>query len=251
MVQASRPRARPHLSAARLATLLAVVTASGCATLRVGSDYDRDVSFAGHQTYAWLDAPEEERAETERVNPFIERRLRRAVDAELEAKGYLRSLEGGPADLLVSATVLDAEDAADRGRGYRGVPILLGFSFGYSPYFYPYSAFGYSWGYGRYRRGYWGLRPYGLYRPYFGYPYGYGAYGPYGYYGGSRRSDVERLAPGSFVIDILDGDTGELIWRGWANGALAHAPDTDRLPRFISATVHDILARFPPDARRR
>ena len=40
--------------------LLALFATSGCASLRVGSDYDRDVSFAARETYDWVDSPEED-----------------------------------------------------------------------------------------------------------------------------------------------------------------------------------------------
>ena len=78
-------------------------------------------------------------------------------------------------------------------------------------------------------------------------PYGYGSFGPYGYYGGGRTGSLESLAPGTFIIDIIDGNGGELIWRGWANGALSFAPDVDELPDFIGSVVHDVMEEFPPD----
>jgi len=147
--------------------------------------------------------------------------------------------------------VLDAGDA-ERGRADRVSPAFLfalGFGFGYSPGFWA------PWGYGPFNPGYYGPWRSGRFRrvgfgvgfsPYFGYPYGYGAYGPYGAYGGYRERDL-RLPPGSFVVDVMDGESGDLVWRGWAEGALAYAPDEDELPAFIASVVHRIMGRFPPE----
>ncbi|MCG8467048.1 MAG: DUF4136 domain-containing protein [Gemmatimonadetes bacterium] len=250
-----------------LLALFAAVAVGGCASLRVASDYDRDVSFAGRETWDWVapaaaEGTEEEAAEVERVNPFIDRRLERAVRDELAARGY-RRVEEGPVDLLVAVSVLDPERAVDGRRG-GGYPYALGFGFGFGfgpAYFYPgfglYPGLGFGFPYygSRYRRGFGYGRSYssfryGYYRPYFGYGYGGGGYGPYGYYGGSRANDLETLAPGTFVIDVLDGESGELIWRGLANGALAYAPDLEDLPDFIASVVHDIMEGFPPDTER-
>lgn len=238
---------------AGIALAAAFVTAS-CASMRVGHDYDREATFAGAATYDWVETPEEELEEVERVNPFIDRRMRRAVDYELVSKGF-RRVEEGPVDLLVSVRVLDVE-SSDRGRrGGASPAILVGLGFGYGPgFWYPWSGYAPWWGYPWYGGygGPWrhrGVRRFGFgvgFTPYFGYPYGYRAYGPYGALGGYRDRDL-RLAPGSFIVDVLDGGTGEPLWRGWANGALAFAPDEADLPAFISSVVHRIMERFPPE----
>lgn len=241
-----------------IALVAAAVTAS-CASMRFGHDYDREATFAAATTYDWVETPEEELAEVERVNPFIDRRMRRAVDTELEARGF-RRVEEGSVDLLVAVTVLDVEGAESWRRGRVSPAFLVGFGFGYGPGLWaPWSGYapwyGYSPWYGggfyspwRYR----GVRRFGFgvgATPYFGYPYGYGSYGPYGAYGGYPDRDL-RLAPGSFIVDVMDGESGELVWRGWADGALGFAPDEDELPRFISAVVHRIMERFPPEPER-
>ena len=192
-----------------LASAVVFLTAS-CAGLRVGHDYDREMSFAGASTYDWVETPDE-LEDVERINPFIDRRMRRAVDAELEARGFLRAADG-PVDLLVAVSVLGVEDG-DRGRRGRTSPAFL-VGLGVSPYF--------------------------------GYPYGYRAYGPYGAYGGYPDRGLE-LAPGSFVVDVMDGESGELWWRGWADGALGFAPAEEELPEFIASVVHRIMERFPPE----
>lgn len=237
--------------------LTAALATAACASLRIGHDYDREATFAAAATYDWVEIPEEDLEEVARVNPFIDRRMRRAVDYELESRGF-RRVEEGPVDLLVSVTVVDVEAAEGRRRGGVSTALLvgLGFGFGYSPGFWgPWGGYAPWWGFapwygGTYSpRRYRGVRRFGFgvgTTPYFGYPYGYGSYGPYGAWGGVPEGDF-RLAPGSFVVDVLDGETGELVWRGWADGALGFAPDEDELPEFISSVVHRIMERFPPE----
>lgn len=245
---------------ARMGGVLAIAFATAsCASLRIGHDYDREATFAAAATYDWVETPEEELEEVERVNPFIDRRMRRAVDDELESRGF-RRVQERRVDLLVSVTVLDVEAAEGRRRGGVSTALLvgLGFGFGYSPGFWgPWGGYAPWWGYSpwdwdggtysawRYR----GVRRFGFgvgTTPYFGYPYGYGSYGPYGAWGGYPDRDL-RLAPGSFVVDVLDGETGELLWRGWADGALGFAPDEPELPAFISSVINRIMEPFPPE----
>lgn len=66
--------------------------------------------------------------------------------------------------------------------------------------------------------------------------------------GRREESDLGALPPGGFVIDVMDRATGEVVWEGWARGALAYAPgELDALPRFIHDAVHRILEDFPPE----
>lgn len=240
-----------------LVGLLALAVASAaCSTLRVGSDYDREASFADARTWDWAGVAEgdEAAAEVERINPFIDRRLRRAVEDELEERGLVH-VEEGPVDILLAVSVLDAGEIGEY-RGRRDSPaVYLGFGFGYNPGYW-YSPWG--WGYPyygypyRYRRYPWfsyGFPTVGVAfgRPYFGYPYAWSGYG-YRSLGGVRSRDL-ALPPGTFIVDVLDGESGDLLWRGWAEGALMFAPDAAEMPAFIASTVHRIMDRLPIDPR--
>ena len=235
-----------------LGALTLLTGLSACSTLRVGSDYDREVSLAAASTYDWAEgeADDESAEAVDRINPFIDRRMRRAVEFELDTRGLLR-VEDGPVDLLVSVSVLAADEIADyRGRGVSPT-VAVGFAFGFPGWFGPWGWYPY---YGSYSP-YWYGRDYGRYgyaprvglaigrRPYFGYPYAYSGYG-WRSYGGTPARDV-RLPPGSFVIDVFDGESGELVWRGWAEGALMFAPEVEDMPAFISSTVHRMMEDFP------
>jgi len=194
------------------------------------------------------------------------------VDAELEARGLERVQEGA-VDLLVAIDVLDVDRIGEVPRGGGNVPVVVGFGFGYnpgswyspwgwgSPYGLGYGGLGYGgwgygglgyggWGYGGLGHGGWGYPSVGVSlgfgTPYFGYGAPYGSYG-YRSYGGLGSRDL-ALPPGSFIIDVLDGESGELVWRGWAEGALSFSPDVRDLPEFISSTVRRIMEELPLDA---
>lgn len=256
-----------------LPALVAALTVAGCATMRVESDYDREASFVSAGTWAWTEAEvdraeeiegaaeAEEEEEIERIDPFLLRRLRRAVATELDARGF-REAPGPPADLLVDVVVTDVDELRSQGRYAPSLLLGIGFAFGfghplaysygapwaYWPYYSPYYWSYYSPYYGRRYRAY-GARAFGFgLSPRFGYAYPYGRYG-YRSYGGYPAREV-GLAPGSFVIEISDGESGELIWRGWADGALGYAPEGDDMLRFIETTVRRILEDFPPESRR-
>lgn len=90
---------RRYLRALPVAALIAWAVA-GCATLRVGSDYDRQASFAGYHTFTWLPR---ERYGTR--NPLVVQRARDAIQAELVRKGYVLDPDPATADFAVDFTI--------------------------------------------------------------------------------------------------------------------------------------------------
>ncbi len=74
---------------ARGLLMLAALALVSCATIKANSDFDRSVSFADYQRYAWIsDDPLIAPAGAPRqVSPLNAQRIRDAVDAELAAKG--------------------------------------------------------------------------------------------------------------------------------------------------------------------
>ncbi|UCF20684.1 MAG: DUF4136 domain-containing protein [Gemmatimonadota bacterium] len=248
---------------------------AACATVKYSSDYDPQATFEDYKTYDWIAPSEAQRAALERVNPFLERRLQRAVDAELADRGFARSEEGEP-DFWVSVyPLVPSREAGPRGRqvarSQPRVSVAVGFGFGH-PYWYGYPYFGYRYPYFGYRYPYFGYR-----YPYFGYPYAggfgfpyiglwlpYGGYPGYGWgpgYDGGYYSfggyaypvavSLDGLGPGTLVVDVTDARSDELAWRGWAEGALLEVPSPDRLDEFAGEVVAEILNGFPPPARSR
>ncbi len=70
-----------------------------------------------------------------------------------------------------------------------------------------------------------------------------GAYG-YGYYGGFYRPDVLQYNEGTLILDFVDPDSNELIWRGWYAGAIKGRAMREKE---IHRAVRHILEKFPPE----
>lgn len=58
--------------------------------------------------------------------------------------------------------------------------------------------------------------------------------------------EVTPYSEGTLILYVLDGDTGEVVWRGWAVGK-AKAPP--KLRKKIRPAVQRILHHFPPRSR--
>ena len=89
-----------------------------------------------------------------------------------------------------------------------------------------------------------GLRNYRVVYEMYGYSWsGWGANGF-----GTDTSDaaVHEWAPGTVIIDVVDGRTDRLVWRGMTQGALADEPDPEKRQEMIDSGVRKILADFPP-----
>ena len=78
------------------------------------------------------------------------------------------------------------------------------------------------------------------------------AYGPTGWsYGHSRHSygyggssiSSQSFQQGTLILDAVNADGTQLLWRGWVSGAVPTS-DTDR--ERVALAVREILARFPP-----
>jgi hypothetical protein len=118
-------------------------------------------------------------------NPLMTKRIRRAVESELSAKGY-QLIEDGKSDFLVAF--------------HTGVKNKVDVT-----------------------------------------TYGY-RYGRWGRYSGSVV-EVDRYKEGTLIVDIIDSNEKELVWRGWATGAVQNP---DKAQETISNAVTKLLAKFPP-----
>lgn len=78
--------------------------------------------------------------------------------------------------------------------------------------------------------------------------HGYG--GPYrGWYGagyGGSTTVVDSYNEGTLIIDIRDGKTRELAWRGSATARLREKSDPEKAQQRANDAVTQILAKFPP-----
>ena len=199
---------------------------TACASVQYRTDYDREADFVQLETYGWMLPTEEEQQALTRISPFLERRLTRALDRELTDRGYLETTDGNP-DFWVSAypvvPISDENDGADNGSTEvvqqpvrtGGVAVSVGFVGG-----------------GFCCRGFYGA------------PYAPFAY-PSGGFGYPISASVSGYAPGTLAVDVIDGRADELVWRGWAEGALFEPIAPERLADFIDEVVEKIMRGFP------
>ncbi len=100
-----------------------LVTLSGCSTMQISSDYDASANFAGLKTYNWIPEPPKASSDPRIDNPFIERRIRDAVDNQLAAQGYERGLSGDSDFLVGYHVALEKKLAVSTMNEYYGVVV--------------------------------------------------------------------------------------------------------------------------------
>ena len=159
----------------------------GCSGITYNQDYDPDASFTTLKSYSWVEAADPSQVDRG-VAPLVARRVNRAIDENLENKGY-NKLESGTPDFMVN--------------WYVGTDQKISVS--------TYST---GWGY-------------------------------YGWYGGTT-TQVNQWTEGTLVVDIIDTKSKELIWRGWAKGALSENPSSEEVTRAVNEVISGILQPFPP-----
>lgn len=205
----------------------------GCASLGIRTDYDHHVAFEAYRTYAWMDSA---RVATEAdASPFLERRVRRAVDRALGQRGF--PADTAAPDLLVTAFVIGPTED-QRWRYWPAAPCgpVVSISIGV----------GYPYGYGL-RHPRWPWRA-----PYFHYPWGYAcAYRVgFGYLWIPVYGQPGARLPGTLVIDVQDARTHDLVWRGSAEGAIPPYDGESASQEELDDVAQRILRDFPPGFRR-
>ena len=70
---------------------------------------------------------------------------------------------------------------------------------------------------------------------------------PYGGFGWSgRMTHVTTYDEGTVFIDIVDGTTGELVWRGWLSRAVRRYKHPKKAEAAADRMVREIMEAFPP-----
>jgi hypothetical protein len=59
---------------------------------------------------------------------------------------------------------------------------------------------------------------------------------------GYRDVDVYQYTEGTLVIDVLDGASDQLVWRGTSTGVIEDPPKDEK----ILQSLQKVLAKFPP-----
>jgi hypothetical protein len=210
------------------------VLALGCASLGVRTDYDHEASFTALSRYAWMDSTRVVR--DQRESPFLEDRVRRAVDRVLGQRGFVADSQHP--DFLVTALVIGPSRGEREWRYWPAAPCgsVTSISIG----------FGYPYGYDLWNP-WWPWRS-----PYYRYPWGYACSYRVGYgyiWFPVYRDPGSRLA-GTLVIDVMDAQDRRLIWRGSAEGAVSWHPGDSPSQEELNEVAGRILKEFPPGAKR-
>ncbi|MDB4433388.1 DUF4136 domain-containing protein [bacterium] len=95
--------------------------ALGCSTIEISTDYHRNTDFASLKTFAWIPEPQKTTGDPRLDNSLLDQRIRKAVDAQLQFKGYEKQ-PAPPADFFI-AYHLSIESKIDVSvvNGYGGV----------------------------------------------------------------------------------------------------------------------------------
>ncbi len=82
------------------------------------------------------------------------------------------------------------------------------------------------------------------------YGYGYAPYYSYGYWGrGMGGTSVQQYEEGTLIIDMVDANQKEMVWRGMASKALPSYPTPEKIDKIIDDVVAKIFEKYPPPAR--
>ncbi len=57
---------------------------------------------------------------------------------------------------------------------------------------------------------------------------------------------VHNYKMGSCIIDVVDAESGNIVWRGWAEAELRDSTSAELRDQRINQAVRETLARFPP-----
>ena len=108
----------------KLLFLLCLVMLTSCSSVRVVTDYDTKVDFTSYKTFAFY----KKGIDKASVSDLDKKRIMRAVEAELVAKGFSKSVNP---DILVSIFTKSREqvNVSDNNIG-------IGWGWGYNPWFY-------------------------------------------------------------------------------------------------------------------
>ncbi|WP_299387563.1 DUF4136 domain-containing protein [uncultured Lacinutrix sp.] len=104
--------------------LALLIIASSCTSVRVASDYDKNADFNSYKTFAFFKTG----IDKAEVSDLDKRRILRAIESELIAKGFTKSENP---DLLVSIFTKERQEVNVYNNGYGA----YGYGWGWSPFY--------------------------------------------------------------------------------------------------------------------
>ena len=189
--------------------LVLVTGLISCSGRLVRSDYDREINFARLKTFDWQSESEYSGSNSLAKNSLFEKRLKKAVEAELVAKNLSKQANSPDFLIAYSVAVEDKVDVRSDRFGY-------GYGYGYSPGYYRF----------------------GFRSRYYGFGYGSGYYNNGGLYGYQYKE-------ATLILDFIDPASNELLWRGVY---IDKIDDSGIITEDkINEAVTHILEKFPPE----
>ena len=83
------------------ALTLGLVLFSACSSYTVKTDYDPTITYSSYRTFDWYAASKKAKGKGSGTDPLLDKRVRVAVQAELESKGFTQETAAEP-DFLVT-----------------------------------------------------------------------------------------------------------------------------------------------------
>ncbi|MEW7278661.1 DUF4136 domain-containing protein [Aquimarina sp. 2201CG1-2-11] len=111
-----------------LLSLILIITFSSCSTVRVASDYDKQADFNTYKSFAFY-KPGIDKAE---ISDLDKKRILRAIEADLIAKGFTKSSEP---DVLISIFTKTKENVNVYQNNF-GLGWGWGYGWGWNPWFW-------------------------------------------------------------------------------------------------------------------
>lgn len=183
------------------------ISISGCSSLSLSTDYDDSIDFSTFKTYRWHADNEHNTASLKYLDNIMDQRIRSTVDQQLAAKDFTKKLDGNVDFYVNYSVVIDDRTDIRTYNNYNGM----------------YPGYSYRAGYGYYGRG-------------MGVAYSTGS-----------ETQVTHYKQGTLIIDIVNPETDQLIWRGAADGRLPKGSDREKSDKLVQKYVTKILSNFPPE----
>lgn len=161
---------------------------TGCASLSVNSNFDRELDYSALKTYHWLKSTQEPISEPILRNTLSDAYIARTINERLKAEGLSEQADGQP-DFLVDyhIDVRRTEEIVRKGAWHHDWPNERG-----------------------------------------------------------NITTIYESRKGTFVLDFLDPESKNLIWRGWATGVIEQNPDPEKIKKKFEKAVEKIFEKFPP-----
>jgi len=82
------------------------------------------------------------------------------------------------------------------------------------------------------------------YSPYVVYWSSYGYFGTYGL-------EVREYQKGTLIVDFIDAQEKQMIWRGVAEGSLPDIPRSEQIEKIVNKAVKAMMKNYPPPPRKK